>query len=58
MIVLGDINAQKGMLDEHMDRNGEMRVEFESKMDLENLNKTMEEGRVTWSMRNQDSSID
>ena len=38
--------------------NGEMMVEFVSEMNLENLNETLAEGRVTWNARNQESAID
>ena len=36
-----------------MNWNGEMLAEFMDEMDLENLNETLAEGRVTWSARNQ-----
>ena len=41
-----------------MNRNGEMLAEFIDEMNLENLNQTLADGRVTWSARNQESAID
>ena len=41
-----------------MNWNGEMLAEFMDEMDLENLNETLAEGRVTWSARNQKPAID
>ncbi|XP_050718462.1 uncharacterized protein LOC126999703 [Eriocheir sinensis] len=58
VIVMGDMNAHTGMLGERINRNGEMLAEFVSEMNLENLNETLAEGRVTWSARNQESAID
>ena len=58
VIVMGDINAHISMLDEQMNWNGAIFVEFISEMDNENLNETLTEGRVTWSARNQESAID
>ena len=58
VIVMGDMNAHIGILGERMNRNGEMLVEFADETDLENLNETLAEGRVTWSARDQESAID
>ena len=58
MIVMGDMNAHIGLLGERMNRNGEMLAEFVDEMNLENLNETLAEGRVTWRARNQESAID
>ena len=41
-----------------VNRNGKMLVVFTDEMNLENLNETLAEGRVTWRARNQDSAID
>ena len=58
VIVMGDMNAHIGMLGERMNRNGEMLAEFASDTDLENLNETLAEGRVTWRARERESAID
>ena len=52
------INAQLSMLEERVNRNGEMLAKFIDDMDLENLNEMLAEGRVTWSAKNQDFAID
>ena len=52
------MNAYLGMLRERVNQKGEMLAEFIDEMDLENLNETLAEGHVTWSGRNQDSTID
>ncbi|XP_045111428.1 uncharacterized protein LOC123504733 [Portunus trituberculatus] len=56
VIVMGDMNAHVGMLGEQMSRNGEMLDELVNEMNLENLNETLAEGRVTWCARNQEES--
>ena len=58
MIVMGDMNAHVGILGEQVNRNVETLGEFVDEMDLENLNETLAEGRVTWCARNQESAID
>ena len=58
VIIMGDMNGHIGMLGERMNRNGEMLDEFVDEMNLENLNMTIAEGRVTWSARNNESAID
>lgn len=57
-MVMGDMNAHIGMLGERINQNGEMLNEFVYDMDLENLNETIGDGRVTWSARGQESAID
>ena len=57
-MVMGDVNAHLGILSEPMSRNSEMLAEFMDEMNLENLNETLAEGRVTWSAKNQESAID
>ena len=56
-MVMGDMNAHLSMLGEPVNQNGEMLAEFIDKMNLENLNEMLAEGRVTWSARNQESTI-
>ena len=58
VMVMGDMNAHLGMLGEQMNGNGEMLADFIDEMNLENLNETLAEGRVTWSARDQTSAID
>ena len=41
-----------------MNKNGEMLVEFLKDMDMENLNETLTEGRMTWCATNQESAFD
>ncbi|MPC62955.1 hypothetical protein E2C01_057046 [Portunus trituberculatus] len=52
------MNAHIGLLDERMNRNGEMLEEFVNEMELENLNVTLAEGQVTWNAREHESAID
>ena len=58
VMIMGDMNAHLGMLGEQMNQNGEMLAEFIDEMNLENLNETLAEGRVTWNARDQMSAID
>ena len=58
VLIMGDMNGHVGVLGERMNRNGELLDEFVNEMNLENLNVTMAEGRVTWSARDQVSAID
>ena len=58
VMIMGDMNAHLGMLGERINRNGEILGEFVDELNLENLNETIAEGRVTWSARNQESAID
>ncbi len=58
VIILGDFNAHVGLLNERLNRNGEMLDDFVNDMNLENLNVTLAEGCVTWSARDQESAID
>ncbi|XP_045120039.1 uncharacterized protein LOC123509656 isoform X1 [Portunus trituberculatus] len=58
VLVMGDMNAHVGILGERVNRNGEMLGDFVDEMELENLNVTFAEGRVTWSAREQESAID
>ena len=46
------------MVSERMNLNGEMLVKFRDELNLENLNKTVAEGPVTWSASNQESATD
>ncbi|KAG0725926.1 hypothetical protein GWK47_037610 [Chionoecetes opilio] len=58
VMVMGDMNAHLGMLGERINQNGEMLAEFIDELELENLNETVAEGRVTWNASNQESAID
>ena len=53
-----DMNGHTGMLGEQMNENGEMLIDYVNKMNFENLNETLAEGRVTWNARNKRSVID
>ncbi|XP_063861825.1 uncharacterized protein LOC135101590 [Scylla paramamosain] len=58
VLIMGDMNAHVGILGEQVNRNGKMLGEFVDELELENLNVTLAEGRVTWSAREQESAID
>ena len=58
IIIMGDMNGHIGLLGERINQNGELLDEFVDEMNLENLNVTLAEGRVTWNARNQESAID
>ena len=59
IIVMGDMNGHIGiMLGERINKNGEMLLEFMDELNMENLNVTLAEGRVTWCAREQESAID
>ena len=58
VIVMGDMNGHIGILGEPMNENGERLLNFAERNDLEILNVTIAEGRVTWSRRQSESAID
>ena len=58
VMIMGDMNAHLGMLEEQMNQSDEMLADFIDEMNLENLNETLAEGRVTWNARDQTSAID
>ena len=58
IIVMGDMNGHIGILGEDVNVNGQMLLEFTEENELENLNVTIAEGRVTWSRNESESAID
>ena len=58
VIVMGDMNGHIGMLEEPINRNGDLLLEFMEENRLENLNVTVAEGRVTWMSKETKSAID
>ena len=58
LIVMGDMNGHVGVLGENVNVNGQMLLDFAEAQDLEILNVTIAEGRVTWSGRDSESAID
>jgi hypothetical protein len=58
VIVMGDMNGHIGMLGEEVNGNGERLLSFAEEMNLEILNQTISEGRVTWSVKERQSAID
>ena len=58
VIVVGDMNGHTGILGERSNGNGNRLLDFAEVTDLEILNHTIAEGRVTWSNGNIESAID
>lgn len=58
IIIMGDFNSHIGILGEGVNTNGNMLLDFMEEKQLENLNLTMAEGRVTWEQRGTKSAID
>ena len=58
VIVMGDMNGHIGILGENINGNGELLLSFAEENDLEILNVTMAEGRVTWRKNMCKSAID
>jgi len=58
IVVMGDMNGHVGILGEPVNKNGELLNEFVFENELENLNVTMSEGKVTWSSKENSSAID
>ena len=58
VIVVGDMNGHTGILGERSNCNGNRLLDFAEVTDLEILNHTNAEGRVTWSNGNIESAID
>jgi hypothetical protein len=57
-IVLGDMNGHMGLIGEEINRNRKLLIEFANEYNLEILNETIAEGKITWSARGQESAID
>ena len=58
VLVIGDMNGHIGLLGERINGNGRLLREACEELNLEILNETMAEGRVTWRKRGQQSAID
>ncbi|KAG0717650.1 hypothetical protein GWK47_054015 [Chionoecetes opilio] len=58
VIVMGDMNGHIGVLGEEVNGNGQLLLDFAEENELEILNVTLAEGRVTWSGRENESAID
>ena len=58
VMILGDMNGHTGILDEAINNNGNLLMEFAENYDLEILNHTISQGRVTWKERLSESAID
>ncbi|KAG0715737.1 hypothetical protein GWK47_000111 [Chionoecetes opilio] len=58
VIVMGDMNGHIGVLGEEVNGNGQLLLDFAEENELEILNVTLAEGRVTWIGRENESAID
>ena len=58
VIVMGDMNAHTGILGEPINRNGQKLLDFAEDCQLEILNHTIAEGKITWKAREFQSAID
>ena len=58
VMIMGDMNGHIGILNEHVNANGERLLKFMDEADVENLNVTMADGKVTWRARENESAID
>jgi endonuclease/exonuclease/phosphatase family metal-dependent hydrolase len=58
IVVMGDMNGHVGILGEPANKNGELLNEFVFENELENLNVTMAERKVTWSNKENCSAVD
>ena len=58
VMVMGDMNAHIGILGEEVNENGRLLLDFAENCQLEILNNTIAEGRVTWAERGRESAID
>ena len=48
VVIMGDMNGHIGILNERVNTNGERLLKFMDEADVENLNVTMADGKVTW----------
>ena len=58
VLIMGDMNGHIGILNERVNANGERLLKFMDEADVENLNVTMADGKVTWRARENESAID
>ena len=58
VLIMGDMNGHIGILNERVNANGERLLKFADEADMENLNVTMADGKVTWRARENESAID
>ena len=58
IMVLGDMNGHTGILDKYINPNGEKLLNFAEENNMEILNHTIAQGKVTWSSNDMRSAID
>ena len=58
VVVAGDMNGHTGLLDESVNHNGKLLIDFAEEENMEILNHTIGQGRVTWKGRLFESAID
>ena len=58
IMIMGDMNAHTGILGEKINLNGRRLTEFADDFDMEILNHTIAQGKVTWEERGLQSAID
>ena len=58
VLIVGDMNAHIGLLGEHMNFNGSLLRETCEGENLEILNETIAEGKITWCRGEQQSAVD
>ena len=58
VIVMGDMNGHVVILGEPVNANGQLLLDFMEENELENLNMTIAEGKVTWYGRGNKLAID
>ena len=58
IMIMGDMNAHTGILGEKVNRNGKKLTEFAEDYDMEIMNHTIAQGKVTWEERGLQSAID
>lgn len=57
-LIVIDVNTHIFLLGERMVHSDEILAEFIDEMVMENLNEILAEGRVTWSARNHEFSVE
>ena len=58
VLIMGDMNGHIGILNERVNANGGRLLKFMDEADMENLNATMADGKVTWRTGEYESAID
>ena len=58
IIILGDMNGHTGILGEPVNANGQKLLDFCDEYELEILNHTIMDGKVTWRSKEYESAID